>query len=117
MNCTTEACMMELLWEYMDLPPPMKEVKVQIVKALPRPDNPIPNLKETILEWLQSEPESGSLLAVSSQPHVQTQHALLKRVLFGWNVVTIGPQVGDRFWNDSSHQFFDAAARHIYAAV
>ncbi|CAE7393979.1 unnamed protein product [Symbiodinium sp. CCMP2592] len=116
LNCTDEACMMQLLWENMNLTPALRDLPCTFVRGRPIGETKrAPALKDTVLTWLETEPFRGSILAISTQPHVQTQHYNLMLQLQGWDLTTVGPGTSSAFWNKSSSQFYDAAARLIFA--
>lgn len=55
-----------------------------------------PNTADTIIEWLSSSPEPGSVLAISNQPYVQYQHAVLKTYIpSSFCIETVGPKDGE----------------------
>ncbi|MBS0629085.1 MAG: hypothetical protein JSS30_02530 [Verrucomicrobia bacterium] len=57
-----------------------------------------PTTASTVLEWLKSNPKGGSCLAVSTQPFVGYQEAVVRSLLpTAFEVEAIGPQMGQNY--------------------
>ena len=72
-----------------------------------------PNTGDTIIAWLKHNPKPGEILAISSQPYVQYQDAVLKTLIpHGFSTETIGPAtVGD---SEAIAVNLDNVARILY---
>lgn len=90
----TEREMVEWVYWHSDCP---KEIPVLFVNApaKKRSDGTIvgrPQTPDTLLSWLQTAPAPGSCLAISNQPYVLYQHAILSRLLpEEFEAETVGP--------------------------
>lgn len=86
----TEREMVEWVYLRSDLP---KEIPIFFVDAPPG-EMERPQTKDTIASWLQSHPLPGTCLAISNQPYVKYQDAVLKKLLpNGFWVETVGPGI------------------------
>jgi hypothetical protein len=114
---TTEPEMIKFVFEQTDIPAELKKLPYIFVNA------PIqqmqdgsfrrPNTEDTVIEWLRKhKPRPGSILAVSNQPFVGYQDAVLRKNLppnfFG---ETVGPVYKN---NESIATMHDTIARWIY---
>jgi hypothetical protein len=71
-----------------------------------------PNTEDTVVEWLRGHnPRPGTILAISNQPFIGYQHAVLRKNLPDFRIETVGPAYED---NESISTILDAAARWIY---
>jgi hypothetical protein len=53
-----------------------------------------PNTADTILCWLTTHPTPGSIVAISTQPYICYQDAILKRILpSSFSIETVGPEI------------------------
>lgn len=97
----TELEMMQLVWDQADIPNEMRELPVTWVNAQMKtdPDDPTgkrttrPNTGDTIATWLADyDPSPGHCLAISNQPHVAYQDAVLRTCLptLRFTIETIG---------------------------
>lgn len=78
----TEAA--RLLYLYADLPQSMRQLPVSFIDT-PRTWQHQhwvrPNTRDTVITWLRTKPETGSVLMVSTQPYVAYQHAVVRSEL------------------------------------
>ncbi|MCK5892915.1 MAG: hypothetical protein KAG53_00620 [Endozoicomonadaceae bacterium] len=75
----TEAA--QLLYLYADLPQSMRELPVIFIdtaRTWQRQHWVRPNTRDTVKTWLLTNPEAGSVLMVSTQPHAAYQHAVVR---------------------------------------
>jgi hypothetical protein len=72
-----------------------------------------PNTQDTIDEWLRSyNPQPGSILALSNQPYIGYQDAVLRKALpKTFDVETVGNACSN---NTKSTVIIDSLARWIY---
>jgi len=112
----TEKDMMQVIIEESDLPEALrKHVKVTVVDAPKKFVNgklARPTTGDTVNAWMEKQPEAGSCVAISSQPHVLYQQAVLATLLpENFHVETIGYQ-------ENGHakiaETLDALARFLY---
>ena len=72
-----------------------------------------PNTRDTINEWLQKyNPHNGSILAISNQPFIGYQDAVLRNILpKGFSIETVGCE---NLENETTTIILDSLARWIY---
>jgi hypothetical protein len=58
-----------------------KEIPAVFIDASKTPAGRRPQTADTVLAWLKTGPREGSCLAISNQPYVAYQHAVLKSLL------------------------------------
>ncbi len=89
-----ESEMVEWAYSQSELP---KEIPVIFINTAGRKKDSVwirPQTVNTIAAWLQTNPRPGSCLAVSNQPYVDYQHAVLQSLLpSGFAAETVGPAV------------------------
>ncbi len=93
----TETDMMKIIFSQVELPVGMEKLKVIFVDASAKKAAAgklvRPNTGDTVLAWLQLKPISGSVLAISSQPFVAYQDAVLKALLPAtFSIDTVGKE-------------------------
>lgn len=76
----TETEMVLYAWETADLPVEMRKLPLTVVDAKMH-NGRRPTTKDTLLEWLNSNPTPGRCLMISNQPYVQYQDELGKAYL------------------------------------
>lgn len=54
---------------------------------------------DTVYQWMKMEPKKGSCLVISNQPFVGYQHMVLKNLLPGFSVETVGPAIAPHTLN------------------
>lgn len=75
-----------------------------------------PAAADIVEEWLRSNPSSGSILAISTQPYVYYQHMVLKSLLMDkFSIETVGPQAQPQL--KRVRVYLDNVARWIYEEV
>lgn len=107
-----ESELMEWIYQRSNLP---KEIPVSFVKAPMKMRAGIwrrPQTQDTVKAWLETTPKPGSSLAISSQPHVHCQGAIIDYFLpVGFTCETVGPKVtGD----PSTPVVLDAIAMELF---
>ena len=114
-NAHTETEMMKLVYAELELPKGLRDLPATFV------DSPMkrnkdgslarPNTGDTIIQWLKSKPIPCRILAVSNQPYVSYQHAVMKTIMpKDFIVETVGIAAGDV--SVSTH--LDNLARLLY---
>ncbi len=116
----TEIAMMRMVFEQSDLPaswallpitfidPPMKVTKEGKLTR--------PTTQDTIHAWLATQPKPGSVLAISSQPFVGYQDAVLRRFLPSvFATETVGPKAGKI--TSTMAILLDTLARWLYTEL
>lgn len=88
--------MIRVVFVQVSLPKDMKYVPVHFVDTPGTYDAQgvwrRPNTDDSVKYWLISHPQPGHILAVSNQPHVIYQDAVLKTLLpFSFTVESVGP--------------------------
>jgi hypothetical protein len=113
----TETEMIKLVFDQADIPTELKNIPVYFI------DTPMqltengalrrPNTLDTIKEWLKLyNPPTGSILAISNQPFVGYQDAVLRYYLpKSFVIETVG---SDCLTNQNSTTMLDSLARWIY---
>jgi hypothetical protein len=115
-RCSNESEAARVLWEEADLPEEMRLLPVVFVAVPMKGEAPFlkrPNTEDTIVAWLQKEPEPCKALFISNQPVCGYQFASLKATLpdvFLFDLV--GPGVDPT--NQSAAVILDSIARWIY---
>ncbi len=108
----TEADMMCSLYAAMPLPSGMEKLPIIFVNAKQKEGAKRATTSDTIDAWVSSAPLPGTILAISSQPFVDYQHAVLKTALPSEFVVeTVGPQDEER---TTTSILLDTVARWLY---
>lgn len=88
----SESEMMRHLFEILPLPKEMLQVKKTLIST-PMGERR-PNTRDTLLSWLAKKPKPGRCIAISSQPFVGYQHAVLKGNLpKTFQLETVGKEV------------------------
>jgi hypothetical protein len=101
----TESEMVRWVYEHSDLP---KEIPPLFIEV-PMKGNRRPNTLDTIHAWLQTDPHPITCLALSNQPYVHYQQAVLDRLL-PFSVETVGNAV---IGNPSVALMLDTLAREM----
>lgn len=112
----TELDMMESLVKARQLnwPIGLSEVEVVSVNA-PQVAGKRPTTKDTINTWRSKKPQPGNTLAISNQPHLRYQNAVIKNCLpVSFRLETVGSSVDK---NEKVTLMLDTLARFIYAEV
>lgn len=109
--------MMRLVYEQADLPSAMKNLPKTFVSApervLPDGSTSRPTTQGTIDSWLASSPVPGTCLAISNQPYIGRQHAVLKTLLPNtFEIESVGNGVNVEMRN--IRLFLDTIARWLY---
>ena len=112
----TETDVMKLIFAEAKLPKEMQKLEVVFVDApaKKKPDGGMerPNTGDTIHTWLANAPKPGHVLAVSTQPFVQYQDAVLKTLLpRSFQVETVGAKAQKRV---PVAVWLDNLARYLY---
>ena len=90
----TETEMVLYAWKTADLPVEMRKLPLTVIDA--KGQNGRPTTKDTLLEWLKSNPTPGRCLMISNQPYVQYQDALAKTCLTSDFIIeTIGDRANE----------------------
>lgn len=77
---------------------PLNGLVPHVVIDSPKRGTLRPNTESTVAEWLKTSPIAGSCLAISTQPFVGRQEAVLRSVLpTCFDVEAIGPQMGQDY--------------------
>lgn len=113
----TEIEMMRMIYDQTQLPPGMENINVVFVDTPMQIDaqgnRRRPNTGDTINEWLKTNPPPGSCIAISDQPHVGYQDAVLRSLLpKEFELETVGPEAAAQ---ETIATLLDALARTIYA--
>jgi hypothetical protein len=80
-RCSTESAAAHIIWEEADLPEEMRALPVLFVEVPMKPFCKRPNTADTLVAWLEIEPEPCRALFVASQPFCGYQFAIAKTVL------------------------------------
>jgi len=107
---TTEYEMMKFVEAQADLP---QDIRSRII-ILDTPMKPggRPNTQDTINTWLATRPEQGSILAISHQPYVLYQHAVIRSALpKDFKIETVGSSAKP---DERVAMYLDSIARVIY---
>lgn len=113
-----EVDMMKMVYDQVDLPQAMRDQAAIIIidspqRTLPNGKKGRPITDDTIVSWLATNPTPGSCLAVSNQPHLWRQHAVLKHLLpKSFIVESAGSGIALEKINCTS--FLDTIARWLY---
>jgi hypothetical protein len=84
-------------------------------KHLPNTTKRRPNTSDTVLTWLQYTPRAGSVLAISNQPHIGYQFAVLRNILpKSFELEVVGPAAHEK---TNPAIYLDAIARWTFAEV
>lgn len=101
------------LFKNSSLPKELKELPLDVVLA--KRDVGRPNTADTVRAWLEKSPSPGCALAISSQPHVQYQAAVLRGLLpKAIPIETVGPEASQEL---NIGVALDACARTLYAEL
>lgn len=101
----TEAEMMRWVYEASSL---SKEASLLLINV-PMKEGKRPNTLDTILAWLETNPETESILAISNQPYVHYQQAVLESVV-PFKIEVVGPTIQG---NPSVDLMLDTFAREL----
>jgi hypothetical protein len=113
-RCSTETEAARVIWEKTNLPDEMRKLPVVFV-SVPMKGKERPNTADTIVAWLNVEPNPCTALFVSDQPFCGYQHAVIKGSLpepFQFEVV--GPGVDPSSHPSAAAITLDALARWLY---
>lgn len=81
----TESEMVAFLYQHSKIPQALRQIPYSIVdtpqKFMPDGTKKRPNTEDTVREWLSKGGETGTCLAISSQPFVGYQHSILSALL------------------------------------
>lgn len=91
----TEFEMVRWVYDHSHLP---REIAVLFIDARKKnlPGIWRPQTDDTVFEWLKTNPSPGLCLAISSQPYVDYQNAVLRRLLpQEFTIETVGPKAKD----------------------
>lgn len=96
----TEAEMITFIYDHIDMPSDMRAVPVEIIDVpmLEKSDGTMrrPNTADTIEWWLKTNPAQGCVLAISNQPYVWYQQAVLETLLPNqFYIETVGSKSSD----------------------
>lgn len=103
----------------------LKGVDIVPINAASKEDGRRPSTADTILEWLEKKPldVNASVLAISNQPHIAYQEAVLKGILDKESLLdsiglleTVGSALGTLGEREKISIVLDALARCIYAS-
>ena len=115
---TTESEMAQMLFKQADLPQDLTEKVPTIFVDTPQLRDPHgvrrrPNTGDTVCQWLSHQnPLPGSVLAVSNQPYIGYQDAVMKTILpITFMVDTVGAQASE---NEPLDELLDTLARWLY---
>lgn len=78
---STETEMARWVYEKSDLPRDIPVVFIHAEKKQIEGKWVRPQTSDTVLEWMKQEPKTGSCLAISNQPYVSYQDAVLRKLL------------------------------------
>ncbi len=93
---TTEAEMMQMVYDQAALPDSLKKIPLTIINAPKHANGARPTTGDTANSWLEKNPQPGSVLAISNQPFVGYQHAVLLTLLpKSFVVETVGDHAFD----------------------
>lgn len=112
----TESEMMQWVYSHTDLPKDMKRIKTTFINA---PNSVDANGKakrantgDTIARWLATNPQPGTCLIVSNQPHIGYQTEVAKTYLpKSFTIISAGGAIEP---NTKVSEILDALARWIY---
>lgn len=113
---TTESEMIKFVFEQTDTPKEWQKLPcISINTPIQQMENGSfrrPNTEDTIIEWLRKyHPHSGAILAISNQPFIGYQNAVLQKNMPHFTIETVGAAYSG---NESIATIFDALARWIY---
>jgi len=112
--CKNESEAAQILWESADLPEDLRKVPVSFI-AVPMNGKKRPNTKDTIVAWLDANPEHCKVLFVSSQPFCGYQFATVNKNLpdsFLFDV--IGPGIDPTGYPTAATIVLETVARWLY---
>jgi len=108
---TTEYEMMKFIAEQADLPQDIR-TRITVLNTPMKPGGARADTQDTINTWLATKPEPGSILAISHQPYVLYQDAVIRSLLpKNFSVETIGSAAKP---NERVAMYLDSLARVIY---
>lgn len=108
----TETDMMQAIYETMEMSDDFRKVPLVVVDAQAQQGARRPTTADTIKAWLTLQPEPGSIIAISSQPHLGYQQAVLKTFLpKSFSVETVGRAALE---TTRVSEYLDALARWLY---
>lgn len=118
-TATTETEMMIQLFEQMDLPQEWKTLPLVVIDSPIPEGKPRPQTKHQLSDWMEQNPEPGSVLFVSSQPFVGRQDATARNHI-PFPLETIGMGVDYAYFCEqplATSIFIETLTRWIYEAV
>ncbi len=94
----------------------LRQITISVVSVPIQEDNQgvshRPTTQDTIVHWMSMKPQSGSILAVSSQPYIGYQDIVLKSYLpHDFSVETVGPAAQP---DEKIAVYLDSLARWLY---
>jgi hypothetical protein len=111
----TETEIAQLIVEQTDLPSSIRNT-ISFVHAPARiqEDGTFlrPNTDDTVRAWLEQNPEKGTILCISSQPYVDRQLFVAKRLLPDWDIECAGPAIKNDDFNIAV--ILDSLARTVW---
>jgi hypothetical protein len=114
---TTETEMIKMIFDQADLPSEWNNIAINFVETpMQQTENDSqrrPNTHDTIVEWITLyNPQAGSILAISSQPFIGYQDAVLRNFLpKNFTVETVGYECSNDY---KIPTILDSLARWIY---
>jgi hypothetical protein len=108
----TESEMMLWVYNSAKLPPEIKALPFIVINAPAQPGAPRATTKDTILAWLEQNPQPGPVLVASSQPYINYQHTVLSTFLpEKFYLESIGPAAP---FTTTVGEYLDTIARWLY---
>lgn len=117
MKFETESDMMKLIYEQSDMPEVLRQVEVVFIES-PMKESSAgkkirPNTADTLKDWLKTNPEKGTILAISSQPTISYQYSVIKSVLpKQFDLEVVGCGLPEEY--ESVSIILDSLARVLY---
>lgn len=95
-GASTEFDLMKWVYAQTALPEDMERIPTSFINAQAAPGMTRPTTRDTILAWLAEKPAAGKCLAISNQPYVHYQDAVVLSFLpSSFSLETVGPGVDD----------------------
>lgn len=113
-----ETQMMIFLYNHMDLPAGLKQVKLQVVNTPQNDAGKRPNTRDTFVQWMRTNPDPGSTLIISNQPFIGRQDSIARHIIPpAFAIETVGKGFSIKDYKE--HPFaqtliLDELARWIY---
>ena len=117
-QCENESQAARIIWEETELPDSMRQLPVVFIAVPMKGEGPArqrPNTADTIIAWLQTDPDPCKALFVSDQPFCGYQFAIVKTFLpdsFLFDLVGAG--VDPFGYPTAAAVTLDSIARWIY---